>query len=119
MNPTLERQPVTSQRDRLLSDYGDNRTLELAMIVRAWHGIGHLTPAGPTCKHCLPTALWPCSAFDLAHRTIVSLTRDEPYGPPETNEYLREVIAREDAAAELAAEAALVTREAHRSAWFT
>lgn len=83
-------------RDRMLADYGDNRTLELAMIVRAWHGIGVITPAGPLCKHCLPDAGWPCGAFDLAQRIITSLTRDEPFGPPADNEYLRQILAAED-----------------------
>jgi len=99
MSPTLERQPAASPRDRLLADYGDNRTLELAMIVRSWHGIGAITTAGPTCKHCLPAAAWPCWAFDLAQKVIVSLTRDEPYGPPAGNEYLRQVLDAEAARA--------------------
>jgi hypothetical protein len=67
----------------------DVLTVELAKRTLSWHGQGQ----HGLCKHCMPDAAWPCGPYQLAAYVAFTLGRDEPYGPPETNDYLREVIA--------------------------
>jgi hypothetical protein len=100
VNTLTGSQPAPPGEDRLLADWGDNCTLELARIVKAWHSIGLITGSGPTCKHCMPTTAWPCPAWRTAQEIVVSLTRDEPYGPPPGNAYLQYVMDVDAARAE-------------------